>query len=166
MVNILKHQFQYFYKKTFNKQKVFSVIELNHIEFFDQLLKKEYKGSIGEDWVFNYLAYQFNKYSQAKTKLKTIQVTWIYSGKSLIKYKNRNIESDYFNSEFCKKFKINKRRLVITNELTLSKDYKNNERKRFNDINRQLLHCFELDLFEENNKVCMFCKNKNYCIKL
>lgn len=158
----LKTYYQYFYKKVFKKRIGLTEKNLKTIESFNKLLQKEYGESIGEDWLFEYLTYQFNKFHSAETKMN-LQMNWVYGKKALENFKNRHDESSYFNQKFRHEFNIKK--IFDKEEQALSKEYKHRERVKYRD-ERQILHCFILDLFDENSADCKFCKNKGYCLKL
>lgn len=166
-LKIIENHYTYFFKKVFNKDFNFSEKDLKQIESFRAILDEEYGDSVGEEWLFDYLLFQFSKYFDAQTKLKTIQVSWILSKKALEKYRARHDESDYFSERFRQRLNINKSRLIeVQREKPLSEEYKEGERNRFEDRNRQLLHCYEANLFDEKSKTCSFCKNMDYCLKL
>jgi len=153
----------YFFFKAFKKRKTITEKEQKHIQSFLKLINKEYGESVGKEWLFEYLSFQFNKYSTANTKM-ALQLSWIYGKKGLENYRNRNEESEYFNIIFREKNGINKRIINENNDIILSKDYFNGERKRFtSDKDKQLIHCSDMDLFDENSEVCFICQNKFYC---
>lgn len=162
MIDILKSQFSYFYRKTFKRRYEFSDRDEQYINKFISILQKEYQDRIGEEWLFNYLSFQFNKYSSAETKMN-LQLHWIYGRKALESYRERNEHSDYFDGLFIEKYNIRKRDVIKEEKQNISKEYRSRERKRFSDLTRRLLHCLELSLFDENSIDCMICKNKNKC---
>ena len=162
----LKQQYQYFFRKTFKKRKEeFTEKEEKSIQSFQNLLKKEYGESIGEEWLFEYLSFHFNKFLSAETKM-SLQLNWIYGKKGLENYRNRNKEAEYFDSVFRQNQNIRKSALIQQEQITLSKEHKERERQRFSDMDKRLLHCYELNLFEDESKICTFCKNRDYCLKL
>lgn len=163
MIAILKQQYYYFFRKVFKKRISFSEKDEKIIQSFESLLKKQYKGGIGEEWIFNYLTFQFNKYSTAKTKM-SLQINWVYGSKGLQNWKERNIEHHkYFDTQFKEKHNIKRKDLIKEEQILISKEYKKRERNRFKDQNRKLLHCIELELYEEKNSDCIFCKFKTIC---
>lgn len=160
----VKAQYLYFFKKVFNKD---TLISDKQIESFLSILEKEYGESIGEEWLFTYLLFQFSKYCEADTKLKTIQTSWIFSKKALEKYRGRHEESYYFCQLFKEKYNIKKDRVIKQEEnFSRSEEYKEQERNRFKNSEGQILHCYEALLFDETSKTCSFCSNRNYCLKL
>jgi hypothetical protein len=59
----LKQQYLYFFHKTFKKRKEeFTEKEEKDIQSFKNLLEKEYGESVGEEWLFEYLSFHFNKF--------------------------------------------------------------------------------------------------------
>lgn len=153
----------YFFFKTFKKRKSITEKEQKHIDSFLKILNREYDESVGKQWLFEYLSFQFNKFSTADIKMN-LQLSWIYGKKGLENYRNRNEESEYFNIIFREKNGINKRIINEDNDITLSKDYFNRERKRFmSDQGKQLIYCDEMNLFDENNSICFTCQNRTYC---
>lgn len=163
MFEVLKSQFYYFYRKVFNRRYDFSDRDEQYINKFISILQKEYQDGIGEEWLFNYLSFQFNKYSNAETKM-SLQLHWIYGKKALEMWKDRNLEHhQYFDELFKQKFNIRRRDVIKNETIKISKDYKTKERNRFKDLTRRLLHCVELSLYDENSIDCMVCKNKNKC---
>ncbi len=158
-----KNQFQYFYRKTFKKRYEFTDKDENYILSFFKLLEKQYQDGIGEEWLFEYLTFQFNKYSEAETK-RNLQLHWIYGKKGLENWKNRNLDHyEYFNNIFKENYNINKRDVISQLKPTYSKEYLSKERNRFSNLQRKYLHCTELQLYEETSVDCIFCKNKNKC---
>lgn len=163
MINVLKSQFAYFYRKVFNRRYDFSDRDEQHINKFISILQKEYQDGIGEEWLFDYLSFQFNKYSSAETKMN-LQLHWVYGKKALEMWRDRNLDHhQYFDGLFIEKFNIRKRDVIEEHNISISKDYRKRERNRFSDTNRRLIHCSELSLYDENSIDCMMCKNKNKC---
>lgn len=153
----------YFFLKTFKKRKTITEKEQKHIQSFLKLINKEYGESVGKEWLFEYLSFQFNKYSTANTKMD-LQLSWVYGKKGLNNYRDRNEESEYFNILFREKFNIKRRVLSETNQTVISEDHFNRERKRFKeDQYRQFIHCDEMNLFDNENIICSVCSNKEYC---
>lgn len=162
MIENLKIYYKYFNKKVFNNRIEFTEKNLKTISNFSILLLKEYGESIGEDWLFEYLTFQFNKFHSAETKMK-LQLNWIYGKKALEKYKIRNDESSFFNQRFRQDFNIRRRDLFRTSNEPLSSVYKHRERNRYIQSTEKLLHCIELRLYDEKTADCKFCKNRKYC---
>lgn len=160
----LKYQFEYFFRKLFQKRKTLSEKDLFQINKFSYLLEKEYGDSIDEEWVYNYLLYQFSKYFEANTSFTTFQVSWVYSQSALKKYRERHPESDYFSNKFATEHNLNRRFEKESESTRLSEEYKEEQRKIFKkDLDRQLLHCIENLLFDEASNTCSFCKNRQIC---
>jgi hypothetical protein len=161
----LKSQFSYFYKKVFKKRYDFSDRDEQYIQNFLSILQSGYQDGVGEEWLFEYLLFQFNKYSSAETKMN-IQLHWIYGKKALGMWKDRNLEHhQYFDEQFQEQYNIKRRDVIVEEPQNVSKEYKKKERNRFVDLSRRLIHCYELSLFDESCIDCMMCKNKNKCKK-
>lgn len=120
--------------------------------------------SIGEDWLWEYFCYQFNRYVDLNTRIGKgkIPVSWVMGQKAIEKYKNVSEEELFYVNEFKIRFDIknpiSKKELIIRDN-----NYKDMERKRFKNAERQFIHCKENDLFDKLNKICFNCKNKKYC---
>lgn len=165
MINILRQQYYYFYRKVFGRRYQFKERDEKAIKNFSSLLLEQYGDGIGEEWIFNYLTFQFNKYSDADTKMN-VQLHWIYGKKALQMWRDRNMEHhEYFDNEFREKYNIKKKDIIEQQNVDISRDYQTRERNRFSDFERRLLHCSELHLYDESSADCMFCKNNNICKK-
>lgn len=160
MIERLKEQYLYFYNKVFKKEYLFSYVDEKPLQTFTKLIDKEYGDGIGDEWLFEYLLFQFGKFDFLKTKIPT-RLNWVYGKKALNVYKNRERGADHFKKEFRKEFNI-RRKDRIPN-VNLSKSYKDYERNRFEDKMRQFIHCQELELFDEKSADCRFCKYKKNC---
>lgn len=124
--------------------------------------------SHGEDWLFTYFCFQFGKYANLKTRFGKgqVRVGWVLGPKAYDKYQSASDEEKYWGSNFRDRFNIRNPLLEgVSSEIKREvKDYKDRERNRFkSQIERQFLHCMELELFDEKNVICKFCKNKKEC---
>lgn len=167
MIEEIKKQYQYFYWKVLKKRPSFSLREEKFLLNFEKLLRKHYGESVGEEWLFNYILFQFNKFYTANTKMN-IQVNWIFGKKSLQAWMNKNEEHhSYFDNKFKNKFNIKRGDLISPKDKpTLSGEYYKRERSRFDhDLYRKIIHCSELGLYDESSADCKFCKVKGYCLK-
>jgi len=118
--------------------------------------------SHGEEWLFDYFCFQFGRYYTMNTRFGKgkIMLNWVIGKKSLDYYKNASDEEKYYGREVKRKFSLKNPLIEVhTTKLT----HLDIERKRFYNTDLGLLHCRELDLYEEKNKYCIMCKNKNYC---
>ena len=166
MIDTLKQQYYYFFRKVFKRRYQFIERDEKVLKNFSSLIYDMYNDGAGEEWLFEYLTFQFNKYSSADTKM-TVQLNWIFGKKALKMWRERNIEHHkYFDNQFLEKYNIKKKDLIKQPAIQLSKEYLSKERNRFSNINRKFLHCVELDLYDEKSPDCMFCANKKKCEKL
>lgn len=115
------------------------------------------------DWLFNYFCFQFGRYSTMKTRFDgKIMLGWVIGKKSLKHFKEASDEELYWGEKFRLDFSI-KNPLRVTEKINMS-SYLNQERVRFYNTERGLIHCKELELkYTTLNKHCLFCKNKEYC---
>ena len=120
--------------------------------------------SIGDDWIWEYFCYQFNRYVDLNTRIGKgkIPVSWVMGSKAIEKYKNVTEEELFYVNDFKVRFNL-KNPVLETVKLSYNGNYKDNERKRFKNVERQFIHCKENNLFDELNKICFSCKNKKYC---
>lgn len=162
MIKILKNQYIYFYRKVFSKRPSFSIKDEKFIKSFSKILEDKYGESVSEDWIFEFLSFNFDKFSTAETKMK-LQINWIFGKKSLSNYINRHDEADYFTGQFREKYNIKRGDILSKSKISLSIHYKSTERSRFKDPFRRLLHCSELMLFDKDSADCKFCNVKNKC---
>jgi hypothetical protein len=161
-IEILKQQYGYFYKKVLKNKPSFTDKNEKELSSFVKLLENKYGESIGEEWLFEYLCFQFNKFSSAETNMK-IQTNWIYGKKALKNYQDRHEEADYFAKEFRHDYNIKRGHVFSDSEISISKHYKDSEKVRFKDKYRKLLHCAELDLYDDKSAICMFCEVRDKC---
>ena len=161
-IETLKLFYTYFYRKVLKIRPSFLNKNDKVLNSFINLIQEEYGDSVGEDWLFDYLIFQFNKFSSAETKMK-IQLNWVFGKKALKSWKERNKEyHKYFDNKFKDLYNLKRSDLISSNLVQISNEYKSRERNRFKDI-RKLLHCLELSLYDENSADCKFCKFKEKC---
>lgn len=136
--------------------------ELKMIENFTIRLTPSH----GDEWIFNYMCFQFSRYIDLKTRFGKgkIMIGWVIGQKAFNKYKEAPDEEKYWGEVFKTRFNL-RNPLNKPLFIEVGKSYKNRERKRFNVSERQFLHCEEMNLFDEKSKICMFCKNKELCRK-
>ena len=120
--------------------------------------------SIGEDWLWEYFCYQFNRYVDLKTRLGQgkVPLSWVIGDKAWMKYKEASEEELYYVNEFKIRFEV--KNPVLDKELLVrGNSYKEHERNRFKNVERQFIHCKENSLFDKLSRTCFNCKNKKYC---
>lgn len=163
MENKVKTIYQYLYEKAVGKQfSNFRYSERDQTMIDKFVSKLNY--SIGDDWLWNYFCYQFQRYVDLKTRLGKgiVPLSWVIGEKALKRYREATEEELFYINEFKIRYNV-KSPLFEPETVKFSDNYRNNERKRFTDLNRRLIHCRENELFDSKNKVCFSCKNKEYC---
>jgi len=121
--------------------------------------------SHGEEWLFDFLCYQFSRYIDQNTRYGKgkIMIGWVLGDKAIQKFKEASEEERYYGEQFKVNFNVQNPIKQPIETVEISKDYKNRERSRFYGTERGLIHCNENSLYEELNKFCMTCKFKGYC---
>jgi hypothetical protein len=161
---ILKLQYEYFYKKVFNEKVEIKKRDTSYIRTFLNLLDEMYGlENLGESFLFDYLTFQFNKYSTAETNMK-VQLNWIYGKSAIEKWQKKDENYDYFGNIFRERFNI-RNKFHQNESQSISMDYKGREKRRFGDTKRQLLHCSELSLYDRNSDFCNECEMFEICGK-
>lgn len=161
---ILKSQYEHFYKKVFNEKVEVKKRDLSYIKTFLNLLDEMYGlENLGEDFLFNYLVFQFDKYSTADTNMK-VQLNWIYGKSAIEKWQKKDENYEYFGNLFRQRFNI-RNESHRSGSQSVSVDYKDREKRRFGDTKRQLLHCTELSLFDVKSDFCNECEMYEICGK-
>lgn len=166
MIEKVKQVYEYLYSASSgNRNFTFKPKErdLKMIENFVKTLNPSH----GDDWLFNFMCFQFSRYYDLNTRFGKgrIMLGWVIGEKALKKYSNAPNEEKYWGEEFKVKLEL-KNPLNKPVSCKPNKSYLDRERKRFEVPERQLIHCQEMNLFDSKNKVCMFCKNKELCKKL
>lgn len=120
--------------------------------------------SIGENWLWDYFCYQFNRYIDLKTRLGTgrIPLSWVVGDKAWNKWQEASEEELFYVNDFKTRFNLKN---PVFERVFLLRDnsYKERERNRFKNDERRLVHCKENSLFDRLSKTCFKCKNKVYC---
>jgi hypothetical protein len=129
-----------------------------------QLLNKEWNGSVGENFIGDFLIFGCLRYINQQTRFGKgiIQLNWIIGKKAIEAFKKRNLDYSYWNQQFKLKYGI---RFLSKENAPLSEEFKTRERNRFQGEER-LIHCLEFFLFNPLSKDCMTCKAKKECKQL
>lgn len=110
-----------------------------------------------ENWVYEFVVFQFEHYRGIKSKFDRVYVNWVFGETALKRFKERTEEQIYYADKYRRDLGI-----VTTKFSVLSLvDYEEKERRRFDDMDRQFLHCHENDLFDIGT--CQFCQLYNIC---
>lgn len=169
MINKIKYIFEEVYKKFSG----FQLYEMNleneltkkHILSFHSLLQEKYRGSIDEDFLLNFIVFQFRIYENANTRLGRgkVYVNWILGKKALQRWEKKPENWLYWNNIFIKKHSIKIKMPKVEENLPSIKFTEHIERKRFYNQERGLIHCRELDLFNRYSRECLKCIFKQIC---
>ncbi len=135
------------------------------INNFLKKLEKKYSGSIGRDFLVEFITYQFTKLIDWDTKFGkgVIQFNWVIGNKALDRWPDRGDNFLYWNTEFRTKHGIH---LSQYEKVTVSDEFKKFERERFKGDDFQIIHCLDNELFNRKCKECFVCKFKNGCLKM
>ena len=124
----------------------------------------------GFESLFNYLCFGFSKYEGLDTNQgkNNIPCSWVFGQKTFKSYQERDHEkSDYWVSIMMKNYRIKKGDLIKEEKIEINiEELNSRERKRFINKERQLIHCIENSLYNENNADCIICVEKKICVKL
>ena len=163
--------YQYFYQKTYHNPN-FEFIpkkgELVTIDKFVEVLNEI--GSLGQDWIFHYFAYQFNYWKDLKyKKIKTVIVSYILGVKAFYRYEERNEQSDYFVDEFIRDYKLDSN--DIWNDTYYKKDLLNvskaEEAEKMGYASSRLINCLQhTTLYNIRSEICMLCIKSTLCKKI
>jgi len=169
MIDKIKHIFEVVYGE-FSGNRLYELKlgnEMNkkHMRSFHSLLQKEYAGSIDEEFLLNFIVFQFRNYENTRTRLgkRKVHIQWILGKKALERWKEKPENWLYFNNRFIKKHNIKIEVSKKEKDLSSEKFTKSKERRRFLNQERGYIHCMELDLFERYSKECVICMFKTIC---
>lgn len=130
-------------------------------KMINNFIKKK-ESQIGNNWLFRFFLFQFNRYRNQKTRFGrgVVQLGWIVGSKAIEKWDNRTEEQEFVVSEFRMIYEL-KNPLLPKTKLRLSENYFDIKRKT-----GDLIQCLELDLYKEKNVVCRICKENKTCKNL
>lgn len=119
------------------------------------------QGNRGEEWIFNFLLFQFSRYDGKKTRFgeNVVQLNWVLGAKALEAWTDSDFKY-YHASQLAKKYDIHIPRKKIRQD---SKQYYESQRRLFYETERGLLHCTELYLYDQTSKFCKLCMYKSDC---
>lgn len=163
--------YTYFYQKVFSNPNFEYNPVAKHIPpIWSFAMYLEENISLGDEWLFKYMAFQFEYWASKKEKkIKTVVSSYIFGEKAQIRFKERNEESDYFIEEFIRNYKLN------IDDLTKNKYYKKDlinitkteedEKLRFVDGYKRIVNCIEhTTLFNIKSPICVFhCSKSKIC---
>lgn len=130
------------------------------IDNFVKLLPEE----TGEDWMFNYFAFQFFRYYDKKTRFGKgkVQLNWTIGKNAYEAWQEMSEEQRYLVDEFLEKLKIENPREA--EQKPISSSFYENEKNRFLNTELGRINCDTFDLkYNSKSKVCEKCSFKNMC---
>lgn len=115
---------------------------------------------VGENFLWDYIVYQFSKYSKVKDKI--VHLNWIIGQKAINRWENRTEQELYWLHSYKEKFGLVKPSI---SNYTMSDDYKDLQRELYYNTERGFINCQEFGglLFDIKNKFCSRCLFKEIC---
>lgn len=110
-----------------------------------------------ENWVYDFVIFQFEHYRGIKSQFDRVYVNWVFGESALKRFKTRTEEQSYYADKYRQELGI----ILTKFSSIVIFDYENRERRRFDDMGRQFLHCHENDLFDVDT--CQFCQLYQIC---
>jgi len=163
MIEKVKQVYEYLYSATSGNRNFEFKPKERELKIIENFVKN-LGLSHGDDWLFDFMCFQFSRYVDLKTRFGKgrIMLGWVIGDKAFKKYISAPNEEKYWGEAFKTRFEL---RNPLNKALSCpqGKSHKDRERARFKDLERQLIHCYENGLFSYKNKICMFCKNKELC---
>ena len=156
MKEILKDTFNLIYLHVYGVEYNFR--NKNVEKEIDSFLGKMPDGA-GEEWMYEYIVFQFAHYNGMKTRFNRVYLNWIFGDKALQRWRERTEDQSYHANQYKLSLGVKK----DSPRLSIS-EYNNAERMRFTDMSRQLLHCHENSLFSVGNDICKVCPMYKTCI--
>lgn len=154
--------YQYFYRIVSNNRSFRYSPKQRESKMIDNFLSM-LTPSHGDDWMFEYFAYQFQRYDSMETSMGKgkVMLGWVIGKKALDHFRNASEEQRFWGEKFVSENRI-KNPFRYPLKVNLS-DNNDRERLRFYGTDRGILHCMELELYDKKNKNCFLCRNKKDC---
>ncbi len=159
--------FEYIYSKSVN----YIVLTPNKLQqkqiygFIDFLDKKIGIDAIGEEWVFNFLAYIFEWRIFKKTKYKgIIPINWILGQKAYEYYEKRGENWLFFNDKFNSKYSIQFDKIRAKTTLKTDNNYEDNLRRQYVEDSYPLHLCLDTVSYDLNSIYCQRCSSSKQCV--
>lgn len=152
------------YRKINGKLPKISNSQIKLIEKFYTQVNLEFKTYDG--WWFDYLCFHFEYFYEKDTRFGKGKIVpnWIFGKVAYERWKNRDDEFwIHWVDKFIDKYNIKRPKNFTKIDPEDIVFYKNQERKRFFNSERGLIHCIENDLYSEICVVCKICKFKSIC---
>lgn len=113
--------------------------------------------TISEEWLYDFTLFQFQYYKGMKGRFDRVYVNWIYGQAALTRYKNRTPEQIYYTNQYKQDLGV---RTTEFSPINVS-EHEDRERRRFDEMSRQFIHCHENVLFDTVK--CRFCQLYDIC---
>lgn len=125
----------------------------------------DYIESVGEDKLWDFLCYQFFRYSNKKTRFgkNIVQLGWIIGKKAMKEWSIKTPERWFYCVEWKMENELSNP--IADNRYRPSSKFLNSLRLRYFEEERGFILCSSADLYDMNSHVCKICKFKEYCEK-
>lgn len=162
MKDELTNIFLFFSKKITGYE---SQIEGKTLDNFIKLLSTKYDlNTLGEWFVWHYVAFQFAYWYDKQTRMEgRIPFNWIFGPKSFRRWIDKNEDWLYFTNLFLNKTEVKKPiEFYQQNMLKIFED----ERKRYINTNMGYIHCQNTAQYSPKSPSCIICKYRKECLKM
>lgn len=145
--------------------------ELKQIDGFIAVLDKKYSSnSLGREFIFNFMAFQYDYYSTLDHQAKNrIPLNWVAGKKGLDRWINRTEEDLYHCTMYARELGLHVG-LIKTgikkkkNNVSTLSHHEEIEKQRFYNKDGGLVNCIETTtLFNDKSSWCKLCKHKVKC---
>ncbi len=165
--------YEYYYQKiSDNSNFKFTPTEREEksISNFVTYINYYYVTHIGNNFLFDYLAFQFSYWSNKKTREPDglPKIEWVIGPKALKRWHKRN--KTYYRY-FANKDVLNPNKITLQEFLKKQNNFKilgdDRERKRLHNTKRGWINCLnKTQLYQEESKYCKICIFKEKCIMI
>lgn len=165
--------YTYFFNKIINSH--YSNLDLKRpredklIENFLKRANQRYRYSIGVNWLFDYLSFQF-EYWQGLETHRNVSPTWIFGKKAFERFENRKDSYQYFyEKNILEPYFISKIDFVNLFSEDEEPNAKTNkveeiEKERFLNTQRGFIHCIQnTTMYNHYSSNCIKCVFKSDC---
>lgn len=137
-----------------------------HEKLIKNFIKRVGEHKLDNDFIFNYLVYQFSRYYDAETRFGVgiVQLNWVTGDKALKKWNEHGEQEAFRVQEFKVSYSLvnplTKPVKIATSDMDA---YNEKERSRFYNTERGFIHCQENALYSPKSNKCNGCKFKENC---
>lgn len=154
--------YEYFQQKISGNARFEFKPNLQQNKWIDNFLKL-IPETAGENWMFDYLLFQFNKYHDRKTRFGdgVVLFSWVIGKSALESYKQRSEQEIYFMDKFKQSYNI---RTMETNKESIKEEINGHKLSLRN--RKSFISCSNsvFDLKDIFSKICCTgCKSYGYC---